>query len=66
MVITQPEEFFMSIAHKVSQAASSPVTATITSENIVYLMGLSFIVGSLFTIFVLVILDFMRRDKAAK
>lgn len=33
-------------------------------ENIVYLMGLSFIVGSLFTIFVLVVLDFMRRDRA--
>jgi hypothetical protein len=56
----------MSIAHKAAQAATSPVTTTITGENIVYLMGLSFIVGSLFTIFILVLLDFMRRDKSAK
>jgi hypothetical protein len=36
------------------------------AENVVYLMGLSFIVGSLFTIFVLVVLDFMKRDRVAK
>ncbi len=49
------------------QKAQEIVTATgnsvISNENIVYLMGLSFIVGSLFTIFVLVVLDFMRRDR---
>ena len=32
------------------------------AENIIYLMGLSFIVGSLFTIFILILLDFMRRN----
>lgn len=30
-------------------------------ENVVYLMGFSFILGSLFTILILVMLDFMRR-----
>jgi hypothetical protein len=34
------------------------------SENVVYLMGLSFVLGSLFTIFVLVVFDFMRRNSA--
>ena len=33
------------------------------SQDVIYLMGLSFILGSLFTIFVLLVLDFMRRDK---
>lgn len=32
------------------------------SQDVVYLMGLSFILGSLFTIFVLLVLDFMRRN----
>lgn len=36
------------------------------SENAVYLMGLSFLLGSLFTIFVLVVFDFMRRHNAGK
>jgi hypothetical protein len=35
----------------------------VLTENIVYLMGTSFILGSLFTIFTLLVLDFMRRDK---
>lgn len=35
------------------------------SENVVYLMGLSFVLGSLFTILILVLLDFMRRNKTA-
>lgn len=30
-------------------------------ENVVYLMGFSFILGSLFTILVLILLDVMRR-----
>jgi hypothetical protein len=50
-----------------AQKAQEIVTAgssLVSGENIVYLMGLSFIIGSLFTIFVLVILDFMRRDRA--
>ena len=33
------------------------------NQDVVYLMGLSFVLGSLFTIFVLIVLDFMRRDK---
>lgn len=32
------------------------------SQNVIYLMGLSFILGSLFTVFVLLVLDFMRRN----
>lgn len=32
------------------------------SVNTVYLMGTSFIVGVLFTVFVLLVLDFMRRN----
>lgn len=32
-------------------------------ENVVYLMGTSFILGSLFTIFILLLLDFMQRDR---
>lgn len=35
------------------------------SENVVYLMGTSFILGSLFTIFILLLLDFMQRDRLA-
>jgi hypothetical protein len=31
--------------------------------NVVYLMGFSFILGSLFTVLILVILDYMRRHK---
>lgn len=32
------------------------------SQNVVYLMGLSFVVGSLFTILILIVLDVMRRN----
>jgi hypothetical protein len=35
-------------------------------ENVVYLMGTSFILGSLFTIFILLLLDFMQRDRMSK
>lgn len=35
------------------------------SQNVIYLMGLSFVLGSLFTIFVLLMLEFMRRHKKA-
>lgn len=31
------------------------------SQNVIYLMGISFVLGSLFTILVLVMLEFMRR-----
>ena len=32
------------------------------SQDAIYLMGLSFILGVLFTVFVLLVLDFMRRN----
>ena len=35
------------------------------SQNVIYLMGLSFVLGSLFTILVLVLLDFMRSRRGA-
>lgn len=55
------------VAHKVVNVSSSPtVNAVISGENVVYLMGLSFIIGSLFTIFVLILLDFMGRKRAGK
>lgn len=34
------------------------------SNNTIYLMGLSFILGSLFTILILILLDFMRRNQS--
>jgi hypothetical protein len=34
------------------------------SQHVVYLMGLSFVLGSLFTIFILVLLDMSRVRKA--
>jgi hypothetical protein len=33
------------------------------SQNVIYLMGASFVLGSLFTLFLLLILDFVRRNK---
>jgi hypothetical protein len=50
------------------QITINPVIETTSmahlTENVVYLMGLSFVLGSLFTIFTLLLLDFMRRDQA--
>jgi hypothetical protein len=40
----------------------APVAAHHLGENVIYLMGLSFVLGSLFTILVLLLLDFMRRN----
>jgi hypothetical protein len=34
--------------------------------NVIYLMGFSFILGSLFTILILIMLDFLRRNDVAK
>jgi hypothetical protein len=34
------------------------------SQNTVYLMGASFVLGSLFTLFLLLVLDFVRRNRA--
>lgn len=33
------------------------------TQNTIYLMGASFVLGSLFTLFLLLILDFVRRNK---
>ncbi len=33
------------------------------AQNTIYLMGASFILGSLFTLFLLLVLDFVRRNK---
>ncbi len=53
------------IAHKTAEIMTLPAgSAVISGENIVYLMGLSFIVGSLFTILILILLDFMQRDRS--
>lgn len=35
------------------------------TQNTIYLMGASFVLGSLFTLFLLLILDFVRRNKPA-
>ncbi len=34
------------------------------SESVIYLMGISFVLGSLFTIFILVLLELSRSKKA--
>jgi ABC-type methionine transport system permease subunit len=34
------------------------------TQNTIYLMGASFVLGSLFTLFLLLILDFVRRNKS--
>lgn len=33
------------------------------SQQTVYLMGSSFVLGSMFTLFILLVLDWVRRDK---
>ena len=33
------------------------------TQNTIYLMGASFVLGSLFTLFLLLVLDFIRRNK---
>lgn len=39
-----------------------PVSPVISGTNAVYLMGFSFILGCLFTVLMLMLLDFMRRN----
>ncbi len=36
------------------------------TQNSIYLMGASFVLGSLFTLFLLLVLDFVRRNKSEK
>jgi len=45
-----------------TQLQSSSELLLTLSENTIYLMGFSFVLGSLFTILMLIILDFMRRN----
>lgn len=49
------------LAAKLQEA--SVVHSAQVSENVIYLMGLSFVLGCFFTILVLILLDFMRRDQ---
>ena len=50
--------------HSVAEKTAEVAHVAQLSQDVVYLMGLSFVLGSLFTIFVLLVLDFMRRDKS--
>jgi ABC-type methionine transport system permease subunit len=36
------------------------------TQNTIYLMGASFVLGSLFTLLLLLVLDFVRRNKGVK
>jgi hypothetical protein len=47
-------------------AAQTSGMMAAVSENIIYLMGYSFILGALFTIFILLMLDFSRHLRRAK
>ena len=44
-------------------AASMSGMMSAVAENIIYLIGYSFILGSLFTIFILLLLDYMRHRR---
>lgn len=47
-------------------SADPAASLSLIGSNIVYLMGFSFILGSLFTILILILLDVMRRRAIAK
>jgi len=48
--------------------AKAQVTQSVLelTQNSIYLMGASFVLGSLFTLFLLLVLDFMRYGKSNK
>ena len=46
--------------------ANVPTVTLFGAENVVYLMGFSFVLGSLFTILILILLDFMKRDRVMR
>ncbi len=50
---------------KAMSAENSQALMDIT-QNTIYLMGASFVLGSLFTLFLLLVLDFIRRNKNDK
>jgi hypothetical protein len=43
------------------KVAAAHTNLAVISEHVIYLMGLSFMLGSFFTILLLLLLDFMRR-----
>ena len=49
--------------HALSTNAAVQIQAMKDSVELVYMMGASFLIGSLFTILVLILLDFMKRDR---
>lgn len=51
------------VSNQVEAASERAAFAAQLTEHVVYLMGASFIVGSLFTILILMLLDFMQRNK---
>jgi hypothetical protein len=53
------------IMTKTEMAAQNTQTLVEVSQQTVYLMGASFILGSLITVLTLLALDFVRRHKAS-
>lgn len=53
----------MKAAATAAEAVSPMIGIT---EDVIYLMGLSFVLGSLFTILILILLDFMKRDRVPR
>lgn len=51
--------------HTPTPVEKAQILADIT-QNTIYLMGASFVLGSLFTLLLLLILDFVRRNKSQK
>ena len=52
----------MPTSNDIATTALSAVDASALASNTVYLMGMTFILGVLFTVFILLALDFMRRN----
>ncbi len=46
-----------------NKAAAAAEHATRLDASLIQLMGMSFVLGSLFTVFILIVLDFMKRDR---
>jgi hypothetical protein len=52
-----------SVIQAAPAAASMSGMMSAVAENVIYLIGYSFILGSLFTIFILLLLDYMRQRR---
>ena len=68
--VTEGAEVVADVATDVAVAAGGNAdkieqleTLSELMNNTVYMMGFSFILGVVFTIFILMVLDFMRRNK---